>query len=1279
MALVGHGGPRLVAGARCLARAAACAAVALCAAVASADDVSLRLRIEWGTDAPRRHELRIEADDGALSDPQALGIEADTPGSMWIEGDCLRVRERSPRVYDGVDVTVTAPADSVLRIVPEGELAVAVTTLELPLAGVTQAVQELHWGEGEARLLVRRAPGDVLRVAFERTSLVFDSGETFELSVEPYAPAARTGTRLRLEAQLRASGEEESLWSQGTDVTVGESPSLGEVPLAVELPEAEGVYNLNLVLTTRGRLGLRQEVAARKVQLLVLAAAPPPSPELDLPPTLVTEIDPARPGWWKRLGNVPLLAGFRQGSLGHGPTGTTQLDDALLLRLGPAADADDLTWQAYPLPLKNAGQPHVLEIELPAGAAETLGISIVEPNAVGTVAPIGLDSGVYTVDDGSPAAGLLRHRLTFWPRTRTPVVLLTNHRPDRSAAYGKLRAWSVPGGHLAPLEVPGADDAGRLLAAYYDRPHFPENFSAPEAIDAADDRALDDWNTFYQGGVRLIEHLQASGANVLMLSVLADGSTIYPSALLAGTPRHDTGALWSTAQDPVRKDVLEMLFRLCDRQGLRLVPVLHFTAPLPALEEQLRTAGRQAVGLEWIDAAGQPWLAGRSPTRGLAPYYNPLDPRVAEAMLAVISELTDRYAAHESFAGLGVQLSAAGYAQLPGPRWGFDDRTLASFERDTRAEVPGDGPTRFAARAQHLTGEARPAWTSWRAERLTALFRAVEERVVAAHPDARLFLLGTGLLDDADLEHDWRPALPRPAPLDRALLEIGLDPALAAGSQATVLLRPQRLAPPGWPADDAVDDDFNESLEVDRWFREMPAPGALFFHEPQETRLESFDRLSPFGETYTWLLAQMSPAAAENRRRFVHALAALDAQLLADGGWLLPLGQEESLASLVRVYRRLPAVAFEKSDLPLGPVTVRTHVADGHTWVYAVNDSPWPVTVELHVASQRAARVEDLSGRDRWPDSVGGRSESVLHLELAPYDLEGARIAAPDLRFTAGEIRIDEDVAPGLESRIAALQQRAAALARPSPLTVLSNPGFEQATSGKGVTGWVLPADPQSASLDEEGAAHEGQRSLRLASDGPVVTLASEPFAPPRTGRLSIVAYLRVADPQRQPKLRLAVEGRLDGREYYRHAPVGAASPRFPIGREWAQFVFSLPDLPSHRLSDLRVRFDLMGEGEVWIDDVQLFDLVFSGKERRELDTRIVAVAHVKLQQGELADCRRILEGYWPRFLEAHVDAEPAATAETASEPEVEPPPREARQPSWWDRLKASLPEPLRY
>ncbi len=134
--------------------------------------------------------------------------------------------------------------------------------------------------------------------------------------------------------------------------------------------------------------------------------------------------------------------------------------------------------------------------------------------------PIGLDSGmdqrrgvigaVPSRRDGCGTASI------FWPRTTTPMVLVTNRREHAPAVYGKIRVLAA-GERLPPALPDRAGGQRRLLAAYLDRPLFPENFSAAECLDAGADASLDDWITFYQGGTRLVEYLDHVGYNGLML------------------------------------------------------------------------------------------------------------------------------------------------------------------------------------------------------------------------------------------------------------------------------------------------------------------------------------------------------------------------------------------------------------------------------------------------------------------------------------------------------------------------------------------------------------------------------------------------------------------------------------------------------------------------------------------------------------------------------------------------------------------------------------------
>src|SRR5690606_1846589 len=65
-----------------------------------AEQQTVRLRIEWGGAQPRLWQGRVAIEHGALVDLQPLGLEADEPGSMWMQNGEILIQQRSPRAYD---------------------------------------------------------------------------------------------------------------------------------------------------------------------------------------------------------------------------------------------------------------------------------------------------------------------------------------------------------------------------------------------------------------------------------------------------------------------------------------------------------------------------------------------------------------------------------------------------------------------------------------------------------------------------------------------------------------------------------------------------------------------------------------------------------------------------------------------------------------------------------------------------------------------------------------------------------------------------------------------------------------------------------------------------------------------------------------------------------------------------------------------------------------------------------------------------------------------------
>jgi len=1275
----------------------------------------LRLRIAWGGGAERQWRGSIEISDGTLSDPKPLGVEADEPGSMWLDGNAagsskLVIQQRSVRTYDSVDVLATSSPDARISVhlAADDDGADQASNLEIRLADLTgEFVSKDLDGQGN-RLLAMRSPGDMLRVSFAREHLVFAPGEVFKFSLQPHALPIPEGSRIRIKAQLTGAGNKE-FWAEQRESA---SNSSDGIAFEASLPNEEGVYdvvlaavnNPNWSQAVRQPLARKKPIAERRVQLIVLGPQRPvPAREQEFTP--LVEIDPVNPRWSELLSKlpkprVPGIGRFLKGPLGNGSVEPYRHSLGDLMRLKPNAESPDVSWEAYSLPIAKTGQPHILEVDYPNDVAQTLGLSIVEPNAAGALMPIGLDSGAEASVDNAVAMGgsphWQRHRLIFWPRTSAPLLLVTNGRERSAAVYGKIRL--LAGGDRLSRLLPERAGQGRLLAAYLDRPLFPANFSANESLDAWSGRSLEDWKTFHEGGSRLVEYLNHAGYNGLMLAVLSDGSTIYPSAVLEPTPRYDTGVFFSSGQDPVRKDVLEMLFRLFDREDLQLIPMVEFASPLPELEAVRRAGGPEAQSIEWIGAEGTSWSAAWPSRHGLLPYYNLLNPRVQDAMLGVLKEVMGRYAQHPSFAGIAVRLSANGYAQLPGPDWGMDDATIAQLQRDTRMQVPGSGAQRFAERAAFLTaaqGAGRRIWLEWRAAQLAKFYRRAGEELAALRPHSRLYLAGAGMLSGPEMDAELRPALSRRMTLAESLLRVGIDPRHYQDErQPVVLLRPERVMPQDSLGSRAVDLAVGQMEDIDRGFRNLGVSGSLFFHQPREVRIESFDQKSPFKPSYTWLVSQPAPSGEQGRRRFIHSLATLDSQTLIDGGWMLPLGQEDALRNLIATYRHLPAVQFQTVGNRQGengsqPVAFRVGSQGGRTYLYAANDAPFPTTARVHLEANPTCRVEEISGlREISPLQPDTNSGMYWEVNLDPYDLVAVRFSQPEVTISNPHVAWSGTVDSTLNMRIRKLGARAAALRNPPALDMLSNPGFELPGLSDGqIPEWsVANHEGGTVQLDKT-HAHMGNQSIRMTSAGSVVCLVSQPLPAPTTGRLAMSVWLRAADTGQQPPLRLAFQAKLHGRDYYRFTSVGlspSSDQRVePIPSEWRPYVFQVSDLPLEGLSTIRVRFDLMGGGDVSIDDVQLYNMAFNQAEFGEL-SKLICLASVKLQNGQIGDCLQLLDGYWPQFLEENVPLQPnmlpsGVSAETIAAKPRAPEEKPSEQGGLFHRMKSMVPDALRF
>ena len=135
----------------------------------------------------------------------------------------------------------------------------------------------------------------------------------------------------------------------------------------------------------------------------------------------------------------------------------------------------------------------------------------------------------------------------------------------------------------------------------------------------------------------------------------------------------------------------------------------------------------------------------------------------------------------------------------------------------------------------------------------------------------------------------------------------------------------------------------------------------------------------------------------------MHSLASLDSQVIFDGGWLLPMGQEETTRDLAAAYRALPAARFQTvgnrpANEAVQPLTFRTVTHGNQTYLYGVNDAPFPTTARLHVEAGPSCHIEELTGMRKVAPLQSDGEGKFWEVRLEPYDLVAVRFSEPNVQ-----------------------------------------------------------------------------------------------------------------------------------------------------------------------------------------------------------------------------------------------------------------------------------------
>jgi len=1280
------------------------------------------IRVQWGGGSPRAWSgsIALRRDDGPLAarswrtlcpEPDAAAMAHDAAGA-------IQVHQPRPVAGDGVEVVVADWRTARIAVrLAAADAAQPPVELDIPIAEVLAGPVQRPLDDSGNRLILKAAPGDRLRVTAAAAAAgpfgeallgeVRAPGDRVLLRVEPLLATTLQGghtvdLRMRLRDARHGTAVAEQASPLAAIVTDGPFTQFEPVVFEVSLPDTAGVYEVELEAVERGSLRWTRPLAERTVQFAVVTGAPVPPPAGD-PWKTVYELDPGSPRLHERLRrlpgvplpsvplpslprppvSLPKLPGVPlpdvaamvprfSGLLAHGHSTVEPHPLGPMLRLPPAAE--EPSWEAVVVAGVQPGMPLAVEVEYPVEQDAVLAVAVLEADAAGTAVEARHAGGVAVrrgVGHGAERLGV--HRFVFWPTTRQPVIVIANPSPVSAATFGRVRVAAGPP-HLPPapeqrlaagLAAPGG---GRCTFAMLEGPQMVREFGGEGRPLAGRGRSASDWTTHLDAVRHAAEVLRSQDVRGGLVSVFSGGAAAWPSALTRDASAWDFAARVEGDQ-PACRDLLTALARGFESHGLVVVPAFAFDAPLVAVETLLATPGCEP-GIACVGGDGRPRLTPRGSL-----HYNVLDPRVQRAVADVVVEAATRLRGSRAVEGFAVLVAREGWLHLPGVATGLDDATFARFAASLAEPIDvGEGDARFAARARLVEGPLRAAWLTWRCREVAGFHARLAESLATIDDRWRLHVVPTTLfLDEPDTA-----GRPGEATGDRDVVrEAGFDPATLPREWAdrVAFVAPHLSCVSGSLRDRAACAAASRAPGVATAAARAARRGVAIIELPLAIDLATVVPHGPFGTATLADPVVVRPIVADDGP-LAESLAACDAELVVDARIGRGLAPGESR----RAWEALAPSACDIAMPAAGPVVVRGRRDAGVSRLVLINPTPVPVEASLTFGPTPSA-VVDVVGDVSLPVDAAG----TVHVPLAAHGIRtllvdgGVAVNRVDLAYPDAAAREVAD-------RVAKLLRRRAVLETPVPLEVLDNPGFELGaidTPGRpaaSMAGWEV-VEPRRGALAVVGgaaAAATPARGLAFSSLNGLATLRSNPFAPPRTGRISVAAWLRVAG-DAQPPLRMAVEGVQGDREFYRFAAVGGLAGGRPLTADWAQYVLQVDELPAAGLDSLRVRFDLLGPGRVEIDEVRVFDLAFDESQRARIGAAVGLLEH-RAQRGDVGGCLVDFEGYWPAFLEMHVpdavlDAAERRTQEAGvpREPAATPPARQAsggifdRMRSWWE------------
>ena len=150
---------------------------------------------------------------------------------------------------------------------------------------------------------------------------------------------------------------------------------------------------------------------------------------------------------------------------------------------------------------------------------------------------------------------------------------------------------------------------------------------------------------------------------------------------------------------------------------------------------------------------------------------------------------------------------------------------------------------------------------------------------------------------------------------------------------------------------------------------------------------------------------------------------------------------------------------------------------------------------------------------------------------------------------------------------------------------------------------------------------HTGRGSLRFDAPAAPASVGSDDFLPEAKSPMVVRGWFR-AD-RSETKVRLWIEGKASGEPFLRYSEF-LASPG------WTERAVRVSDIPPAGLDALRLRFEMLTGGTLWVDDLDVSAETLSEPERRNARNALLAALQA-YKEKRYADFARLAGSRWTR------------------------------------------------